>query len=181
MDCFTGMLVGLMRIRSMNLTKIAMAFPSEASPDSRYRRMQRFIHDHSIDFDVVALFVMTLFKFVSTDFYLTLDRTNWKWGTKDINILMLAVAYKGAAIPIYWLLLNKKGNSNTCERIALIQRFIKQFGKKHIVAVLADREFIGEAWLKWLKDEGIHFDIRVKKDAQVPNSRGEIGFCRKSR
>jgi hypothetical protein len=43
------------------------------------------------------------------------------------------------------------------------------------------REFIGEAWLKWLKDEGIHFDIRVKKDAQVPNSRGEIGFCRKSR
>jgi ABC-type sugar transport system substrate-binding protein len=49
---------------------------------------------------------------------------------------------------VYWLLLNKKGNSNTCERIALIQRFIKQFGKKHIVAVLADREFIGEAWLK---------------------------------
>jgi hypothetical protein len=58
----------------MNLTKIAMAFPSEASPDSRYRRMQRFIHDHSIDFDVVALFVMTLFKFVSTDFYLTLAK-----------------------------------------------------------------------------------------------------------
>ncbi|MCK5829189.1 MAG: hypothetical protein KAH20_02700 [Methylococcales bacterium] len=69
--------------------------------------MQRFIHDYSIDFDVIALFIMTLFKFVSTDFYLTLDRTNWKWGEKDINILMLAVAYKGAAIPIDWLLLTQ--------------------------------------------------------------------------
>ncbi|MCK5829191.1 MAG: hypothetical protein KAH20_02710 [Methylococcales bacterium] len=45
------------------------------------------------------------------------------------------------------------------ERIVLMQRFIKQFGKKSIVAVLADREFMGEAWVKWLKGDGIHFDI----------------------
>ncbi|SMG64422.1 [weak similarity to] transposase METH_orf 1, partial [methanotrophic bacterial endosymbiont of Bathymodiolus sp.] len=109
--------------------------------------LKKPIHDGSQKNELNG-YVMTLFKFVSTDFHLTLDRANWKWGTKDINILRLAVAYKGAAIPIYWLLLNKKGNSNTRERIALMQRFIKQFGKKHIVAVLADREFIGEAWLK---------------------------------
>jgi hypothetical protein len=33
---------------------------------------------------------------------------------------------------------------------------------------------IGETWFKWLKSEGIHFHIRVKKDAKVPNSRGEM-------
>ena len=77
------------------------------------------------------------------------------------------------AIPIYWLLLDKKGNSNTRERIALMKRFIRQFGKQHILGLLADREFIGEDWLKWLKSEGIDFVIRIKKDALVPNSRGE--------
>ncbi|HAT8797519.1 TPA: IS4 family transposase, partial [Legionella pneumophila] len=30
------------------------------------------------------------------------DRTNWRWGKKDINILMLSVVYKGIAIPLFW-------------------------------------------------------------------------------
>ncbi|EXW59539.1 hypothetical protein J878_4174 [Acinetobacter baumannii 44467_5] len=44
---------------------------------------------------------------------LTLDRTNWKWGKRNINILMLAIVYRGIAIPILWTLLNKRGNSDT--------------------------------------------------------------------
>lgn len=52
------------------------------------------------------------------------------------------------------------------------ERFIKQFGKGHILGVLADREFIGEKWLNWLDNEGILFDVRIKKDAKVPNSQG---------
>ena len=27
-----------------------------------------------------------------------MDRTNWKWGKRDINILMLAIVYRGIAI-----------------------------------------------------------------------------------
>ena len=45
-------------------------------------------------------------------------------GKRNINILMLAIVYRGIAIPILWTLLNKRGNSDTKERIALIQRFI---------------------------------------------------------
>jgi Transposase DDE domain len=174
MDCFCGMLIGLIKVRSINLTKIANAYPSQAEPDSRYRRMQRFIHDYPVNFDTVAWFMMKLFNFLNERFYLTLDRTNWQWGEMNINILVLALVYKGAAIPIYWLVLNKKGNSNTRERIALMKRFIQQFGKNNIIAVLADREFIGETWFKWLKSEDIHLHIRLKKDAKVPNSRGEL-------
>ena len=87
---------------------------------------------------------------------------------------MLAVAYKGTAIPIYWVLLDKRGNSNMPERIDLIQRFIDKFGKENLLGLLADREFIGETWLKWLKIEGIDFHIRIKKDAKIPNSRGVL-------
>jgi len=117
---------------------------------------------------------MYLFGFLATDYELTLDRTNWRWGKKDINILMLAVVYKGIAIPIYWLLLNKRGNSDTKERIALLKRFIKQFGKTRIIRLLADREFVGKDWFAWLKQEGIDMTIRIKKNAKVSNSRGEL-------
>jgi hypothetical protein len=173
MDCLVGMLIGLLKCRSMNLSEIALAFPNgSVKVESRYRRIQRFIHSHPIDFDRVALFIMLLFSFTTTSYYLSLDRTNWQWGKKDINILMLAVVYRGVAIPVYWMLLNKKANSNTCERVRLLRRFIKQFGKQSILGVLADREFIGEQWLNWLKQEAIPFHIRVKKNALVPNSRG---------
>jgi hypothetical protein len=172
MDCFVGMLIGLLKTRTINLTEIAMAFPSSASLDSRYRRIQRFFSAYPIDFDAIALFIISQFGFLESQYYVTVDRTNWQWGKKNINILMLAIVYKGAAIPIYWVLLNKKGNSNTHERIALLKRFITRFGKSQLLGVLADREFIGENWLKWLKSEDIDFYIRIKKDAKIPNSQG---------
>ncbi len=76
---------------------------------------------------------------------MTFDRTNWKWGKRNINILMLAIVYRGM-IPILWTLLNKRGNSDTKERIALIPTLYSHFGKDRIVNVFADREFIGERW-----------------------------------
>jgi hypothetical protein len=173
MDCFVGMLIGLLKTRNINLTEIAIGFASDIQPGSRYRRVQRFIHGHRINFDSVAWFVMALFGFIDSPYYLAMDRTNWKWGKKDINILVLAVVYKGVAIPVYWLLLKSQGNSSTRERIALMNRFTEQFGKGRLQGLLADREFIGEAWLAWLKSEQIDFHIRIKKDAKVPNSRGE--------
>jgi hypothetical protein len=58
------------------------------------------------------------------------------------------VVYKGIAIPIYWLLLNKKGNSNSKERIALLKRFIKQFGKTRIIRLLVDRVVSAKSGLR---------------------------------
>jgi len=55
---------------------------------------------------------------------LTMDRTNWKFGKANINFLVLGVAYKGMAIPLFWYLLDKRGNSNYSERI-----LIKLIGK----------------------------------------------------
>ena len=44
---------------------------------------------------------------------------------------MLGVVYKGIAIPLYWQMLDKRGNTNHLERCELIERFIKQFGKDY--------------------------------------------------
>jgi len=172
-DCLVGMLIALLSTRHMNLTELAIAFPSPVKPDSRYRRIQRFITHYSPNFDKVSLFIMKLFGFLTQDYYLILDRTNWKWGKKNINIMVLAVAYRGIAIPVRWMLLDKRGNSKTEERIQILADFIKQFGKTSIIAVLADREFIGKKWFKYLEDNGINFIIRIKKDAKTTNSQGQ--------
>jgi hypothetical protein len=43
---------------------------------------------------------------------------------------MLAVVYKRIAIPIDWVLLHKKGNSNTRERIALMSDLLSSLVPK---------------------------------------------------
>ena len=75
---------------------------------------------------------------------LVIDRTNWQFGKQNINIFMLGIASKNVAFPLIFSLLNKKGNSNSEERISLIDRFTKLFGKDCIDCIMADREFVGE-------------------------------------
>jgi hypothetical protein len=140
---------------------------------SNYRRLQRFFAEVVFDYDAIAHLMMGLFDFQERPYYLTLDRTNWQWGKIDINILTLAVVYRGAAIPVYWLILNKRGNSNQRERIALLSRFLRQFGRQQLLGVLADREFIGGDWWQWLSDQQIPFVIRVKENQCLLTVRGQ--------
>ncbi|MEB4593138.1 hypothetical protein VSS37_19325 [Candidatus Thiothrix sp. Deng01] len=129
LDCFVGMLLGLLRLKQVNLTQLALAFASEAEPKSRYRRLQRFFASVAFDYDAGARLVMQMFGFNGQPYHLALDRTHWQWGKADINILTLGIVYKSAAIPVYWLVLDKRGNSNQAERVALLKRFISQFGR----------------------------------------------------
>ncbi|MCQ2264763.1 MAG: hypothetical protein MJZ46_01805 [Bacteroidales bacterium] len=52
-------------------------------------------------------------------------------------------------------MLPKKGTSNTQERIDLVQRYISLFGLDTIDCLLADREFVGEKWIRWRNDYDI--------------------------
>ena len=114
-----------------------------------------------------------MFGFDQHPVYLTLDRTNWQWGKKNLNILTLAIVYQGAAIPIYWLVLNKKGNSSQRERIAQLRRFVNQFGSQSIQGILGDREFIGEQWWGWLTQQQIPFMMRMKANQHYLDKQGK--------
>lgn len=96
-----------------------------------------------------------------------MDRTNWQLGEKNINILMLGTSYKAVAFPLMFVMLDKKGNSNTCERILLMERFIKWFRTDCIDCLLADREFIGQTWLDFLNINGIRYHIRIRNNFKV--------------
>jgi hypothetical protein len=107
---------------------------------------------------------------------LSMDRTNWKFGNKNINILMLGVSYKNVAFPIMFKMLDKRGNSNTGERIELVQDFIDCFGKDCIDCLLADREFVGEKWLHFLNVNSIRYFIRIRNNFKIycPKKQKEI-------
>lgn len=174
MTCFVQMLLALFTTRTVNLNKLACVIHSKAADQSsRYRRLQRFFSGFKIDFDIIAGFIFRLFFVAGGKWCLTMDRTNWKWGKSNINILMLGIAYRGTAIPIYWDLLDKCGNSDTPERISIIEKFIKTFGKNSIAELLCDREFVGEDWFAWLSKAHIPFCIRIRNNTVTTNARGE--------
>jgi hypothetical protein len=99
LDCFARMLVALFAVRTINLSEIAVAFRSKANPESRYKRVLRFFSGAKIDFARVAKLIFKLFV-ADKKIYLAIDRTNWFWGKGKINMLTLAIAYEGIAIPI---------------------------------------------------------------------------------
>jgi hypothetical protein len=98
---------------------------------------------------------------------LCLDRTNWKVGRKDVNLLVLCVVTRRARIPVLWHILDHRGSSNTKQRQALLVRFMALFGKKSIKLLLADLEFIGNQWFEFLIKNDIHFAIRVSERFHV--------------
>ena len=81
---------------------------------------------------------------------------------------MISISCQGNSIPIVWECLDKRGgNSNTDERIALIERVLKIIPVTKIDNLLADREFIGHDWFEWLRQKKILCRLRIKGDVVV--------------
>jgi len=172
LHCLAGIIIALIKVRTVNLTQVAVGFPGKSKKDSKYKRIQRFFNSFSFDYPLIAKFVVKLLGIRDKTWKLTIDRTNWKFGRININIFTLGIAYLGAAFPILWMLLPKRGNSNTEERIKLIDRFIEIFGVDKIDCLTGDREFIGKKWFSYLVEKGITFRLRIKENILVTNSRG---------
>lgn len=166
LDCFVRMLLGLFAVRTVNLSEIALGFPSSATVGSRYKRLQRFFRQFKLDYSLIAQWVFQLF-WLNKKVYLTIDRTNWYWGKVKINILTLGIAYEGVAIPLLWNLLDKAGNATAQEHKAILERFVTLFGKDAIAGVLADREFASGELFNWFNQAGIPFYIRIKEGSNV--------------
>lgn len=173
MACFVGMLLALIKVRTVNLVELSCGFESVAKLSSRYQRLKRFFGEFTIDLSAVAIWMVRLFELDDDTLYISMDRTNWRWGRKDINIFMLSIVYKGIALPLVWTLLSKRGNSNTQERIEMMKQLFALLGKQRIAGILADREFVGREWFSWLKQEQVAFCIRIKKNTLTLNRHGK--------
>lgn len=169
----TRFLLALYTVQTVNLSKLATVFFGRAKEESNYKKLQRFLRNFELPYAELSLFVVKLLG-IEGPYTLALDRTNWKVGAVDINILMLSIVYRGIGFPVVWLALPKTGNSDTIERETVIEIFIALFGAQNIQCLLGDREFIGKRWFRFLRQHRIKFQMRLKKDTLVRNARGKL-------
>ena len=161
------LMIALVKATTVNTKELATAMETGVTLEANVRRIERFLAALVLKSDYVARLLMALLPFEGR-YRLSLDRTNWQFGSKKINVLVLAVVYEGMAIPILWsFLAGKKGNSNQAERIALLERFIDLFGTAQIEWLSADREFIGREWWAYLQAKGIVFYIRIRHHLHI--------------
>ena len=159
-------ITALCKVKTINYDRLASAFDTIAKKDSSYRRIQRFMKDFDFPLKIISTLIFSILP-SKNDLVLILDRTNWKFGSNNINILMLGVSYKNVAFPLMFKMLDKRGNSDVQERIDLIQQYINWFGRDTINCILADREFVGGKWLGFLNDNQIRYFIRIRNNFKV--------------
>lgn len=153
--------VGMIGARTVNLVHVADERGArEVEAASTYRRLQRFFQHVRLPEDWAAPMIARLAGGADRR-TLVMDRTNWKIGETEVNLLVLAIRTRHSQVPLMWVVLDRAGNSGTPERIALMQRYCAIFGQKSIAMLLADREFVGEDWLNWLDGNDIPFTIRL--------------------
>jgi transposase len=122
--------------------------------------------EFSFPMKIVSVLIFNLLP-CKENLVLVLDRTNWKFGSKNINILMLGISYKNIAFPLMFKMLDKQGNSDMPERIVLIKQYIEWFGKDSIDCLLADREFVGDKWMEFLNEYKIRYYIRIRNNFKI--------------
>jgi hypothetical protein len=163
-------LVALVQVKTINLVEVSSVMSGRAKQASHYKRIQRFLRFFQLPFAELARFVIARIG-LRPPFVITIDRTDWYLGETPLNVLLLGIAYRGISFPLRWTILEKKGCSDTAERIARMQDYLGLFGRHSIRFICADREFIGIDWLAFLCRERIPFRLRLKENLLVENSR----------
>ncbi len=176
---FTEIVTAVIQVRSTSLYKCKdkmkqVSRKKKTQAGSHYKKLLRFFTLSGMEKFCDYLFIF-LFHLTGGDAnLLVMDRSNWKRGKKNINLLTMGILWHNCFIPLVWKQLNKRGNSNFHERKSLMQRFIKLWKKmgKSIknMTLVADREFIGPEWLNYLHQQGAFFVFRLRENMRL----GEI-------
>jgi Transposase DDE domain len=172
---FLGLYIpALVQSNSVQFIQTAKFLNSEVKVQSNMTRIQDFYREVEIDYDFVAILLLTLLP-KNKKLRICIDRTEWDFGKTQINILMVLVGHGDFQIPFYWEMLdNNSGNSNSNDRIDLLEKVFKIIDKKRIGLIVADREFIGHKWLKWMKDQELIFCVRIPKSHLIHRLNGQI-------
>lgn len=167
-------LLGLIKSRKVHFCEIAQHLNDQVQSVCNEVRIQDFFRQVELDYKQVAL-LLALFLGRKGKVRLCIDRTEWDFGKCQVNILMVLASQGAVQVPLYWELLdNKSGNSSTQDRKQVLAKCMKLLGKERLGIVIADREFVGHEWLKYLKDNGIVFCVRLPKHHRIERLDGRV-------
>lgn len=152
--------------RQVRIERLASSFPYPIKCESRRKKIQRFLIIPRLSLPL--LWFPLIKKIINSQFkkgdriIITIDRTQWKTN----NISMVSVIWKKRALPIYWLLLSKKGSSNFYEQVATIRPVLRLL-KEYNLVVIGDREYRSTALALWLTKKKISFVLRLNKNTLI--------------
>ena len=170
--------MAIIQQNTANLARLANVLDLSAKPESKYRRLKRFLSGASLDSVIFARLMVAIIK-PSGKYVLALDRTEWKYGVVWVNILTLSIVVGNTSIPLFWQTLNRKGNSTLAEKRAIIDRYLEVFDVAEIGYFCADREFDGLEFVKYLDEKRVPFRLRVKVLMPITNKNGKLMKCGK--
>ena len=162
----------LLMPQTTNLANLAASLKGRGQIASNYRRIQRFLSDHEVDFTALGRLLVHLLP-QNEPYVAVLDRTEWYFGSTPVNILMIGIAHKGVVFPVVWKVLPNGGGSGSGAHIDVLERFLAIVAPEAIKAVVADREFIGTDWLLVLQEQPIPFAIRLRSNRRIRYSDGD--------
>ena len=158
--------------KQVNIELLATLMPYPIQFESRRRSLQRFLKLDSLNieslwFPLVKKILQAKFK-KSKPLKLAIDRTQWH----SQNVFMLSLIWEKRSIPLYWLLLDKKGSSNICEQKALIIPVLELLSDYKII-ILGAREFGSIKLADWLCEKKVKFILRVKQGRYVQSENSD--------
>jgi hypothetical protein len=165
--------LALIQSRNVQFAELAQHLNPDAKLSSNETRIQDFFRETDLDYTLLAVLVLSLLP-KRVKLRLCIDRTEWDFGTCQVNILMVLVGHGDVQLPLFWQFLdNKSGNSSSQDRIDLLEQCFAVLDKKRVGLVVGDREFIGQKWVKWLKDNQLPFLFRVPKHHLILDAEGQ--------
>ena len=135
-------LIDLLQIHQwVRLESLADKFPLPIKFESRRKKLQRFLSLEKLNIQnlwhpILEQIIATYYP-LKKNVYLVIDRTRWA----NVNILMISVLYHKRAIPIYFELLDKKGNSNIKEQTAALSLVMPLFKNYHKIVLVECENF----------------------------------------
>jgi len=165
--------LGLIKSRKVQFCEVAEHLNTKTKAVCNEVRIQDFFRQVELNYEQVAL-LLCLFLPRKGKVRLSIDRTEWDFGKCQVNILMVLASHGKVQVPLYWSLLdNRSGNSSTPDRMDVVDKCLRLLGKR-IGLLVADREFVGHKWLKYLKENGITFCVRMPKHHQIERLDGRM-------
>lgn len=159
----TTLLFVMQSEKQVRLERLARVFPYPITTESRRKKLQRFLDLPNLTISLIwfplITYWLTTYCPIGTRLSIAIDRSQWG----RINLFMVSLIWERRAIPLYWSLLPKLGNSNLEEQTTNLEQVLPLFSEYKVI-VLGDREFCSVDLGNWLKSKGMSFCLRLKKN-----------------
>ena len=101
-DLLSLFMMAIIFCQTVNLSTVSKHLKTKIKQASCYKRLQRFMKEIVLDQGKIARMMLALAGVDTTQkLKLILDRTNWKFGKKHINILCLSAVTDKGNIPLF--------------------------------------------------------------------------------